>query len=220
MTATKWAPAVAAVLLAIAVVVGIWRSTGDNPAADPASIVTQTLTPATPTDQTSDQTPGATPGDLEHGDGHSHDDDPSAEPVPTNEPDQEGSDHDHEDEDVPDAEKPRVIARTAEFWDAYSIRGPKKRDKALAKVAVPYLAKKMTVAETYRISEVTVARTAVVAGSFSMAVSVSEATSGQWWYVVFIYDPATETWNAQEYQKASPKMINDAEMILNGKEER
>lgn len=219
----NWAPLIVALLIALAMVVGIWRSLNDardSRSNAPAPSATQTLTPNPPSaDQTPDtSSAGVTPGDLERGDGHGHEEDPSAGPPPTNEPDRTGSDHD-EDEDVPAAEKPRVIARTSDFWQAFSIRGPKNRDKALAKVAVPYLAKKMSVSATYRIPEVVVERSAIVAGSFSMAVSVSEAQSGEWWYVVFIYDPATETWNAQEYQKASPKMINDAELILNGEEE-
>jgi hypothetical protein len=204
---TRLFPILFGIAIIALVVVGLVRANTDESTQQPLEPGTMSTNTPRPS------TPGVTSTpDLEHGDGAQHGD---SGPTPTNVP-SEGTDHDDHDE-VPADQVPYVIDRAGEFWAAFSVRDPKARDKALSKVAAPYLAKKMSVSATYRIPVVKPKRTAVVAGSYSLAVAVTEDTTGTWWYATFILDPikdGQDAWNAQEYQKATPRMIADAQQIL------
>src|SRR5690606_11470502 len=68
--------------------------------------------------------------------------------------------------------------RSEEFWKAFSERDPEARDTALAKVAVPYLARRMSVGSTSRIPVVTPVRSVIVDGTFSQATVVTEVRLG------------------------------------------
>lgn len=200
----KLFPVVFAAVLVAVTVIGLVR--GVTTAGDPNQ--TPPTLAASPTART---TPS--PG-LDHGEGdHGRDSDTTtSSPTPTNMPTPAGSDHDHGNEHLPVELKPIVVERTREFWDAFSIQHPGRRDRAVAKVATPYLAEKMSVRSTERIPVVKVKRTAIVAGTFSSAVAVSQTSDG-WWYVTFVYDPVKDgknAWNAQEYQRAPIGMIADA----------
>lgn len=205
----------AVVVVVVVMVVGLTRGCLDS---QPPSAVPQgsgpTITtappasgePAPPSSSTS------TEEELERGDGA--EETPTA-PAPTNQVSNPGgTDHDHDEETAPAEEIPALLERSNAFWTAFSLRDPAERDEALAEVAVPYLAKRMSVPSTERIPEVEPVRAAVVSGSFSTAVVVSEAADGAWWYVGFVYDPSTERWGAQEYERASPRMISDAQAQL------
>lgn len=164
-----------------------------------------------PAGSSSSAAPTTTPQpDLQRADGG--DPDATAGPTPTDVASPGGSDT-HQDQ-VPAAEQPRLARRAAQFWNAFSTRDPDKRDKALAAVTVPYLAEQMMVDRTDRVPVLRPRRTAVVDGSFSSALAVTQMDSGQWWYVVFVYDPAEETWRAQEYEEATTTMARDAEALL------
>lgn len=199
---------VAGLALLAAVIVGVVRSA--TPAAEPpldgagTPMPTTTLTPSEPST--------AVPSSLVERDGHNEDD---AEPTytPTNVPSPGGGDNNGS-EAVPETERDAVLKQNTAFWAAFSIRDPKARDKALAKVAVPYLAARMSVPRTDRIPVVKPAQVAIVAGSFSSAYVVTQAATGEWWYVNFVYDPADESWGAQVYEPATSRMIADAKRVL------
>lgn len=209
MEKRKLWPIILAAVVAIALIVGVIRAMGDD--ATEAGTPDPSGTPPIST------RPSTTPteddhGDLEEDDGHA--DEPSPTYTPTNTPPTDGTDH-HEDETVPESEHATIHKRNTQFWKAFSIRDPKKRDKALAKVAVPYLAEKMSVPRTDRIPVIVPERAAITAGSFSSAYIVTQdRDSGDWWYINFIYDPTDETWGAQMYEPAPTDMIADALEVL------
>ena len=131
---------------------------------------------------------------------------------PTNTPTGRGSDIHHD--QLPAGENARLIEQAAKFWTAFSLRNPQDREAAVAQVTVPYLAEQMAVDRTDRIPVLHVRRTAVLPSSFSSALTVSQMTTGGWWYVVFVYDPDHETWMAQEYEQAPANLVSDADTVL------
>ncbi|GAB3762635.1 hypothetical protein [Microlunatus parietis] len=194
-----------AVVIVVAVVVGIWRSVASRAPEESGE------PPQPPAATTS--APYEHPGD----EGAS--DTPTA-PPPTNVP-STGTDADEH--SLTPAEEAVVMKRAAAFWKAFSVRDPETREQELAKVAVPYLAQRMSVPSTSRIPVITPVRSAVVDGSFSQATVVSEAigsSQNKWWYVTLVFDPVTETWSAQAYEEASPGLIAAAQKIMKNMEGR
>lgn len=195
-----------AVVIVVAVVVGIWRSVASRAPGESGE------PPQPPAATTS--APYEHPGD----EGAS--DTPTA-PPPTNVP-STGTDADEHSRLTP-PEEAVVMKRATAFWKAFSVRDPAIRDQELAKVTVPYLAKRMSVRSTSRIPVITPVRSAVVDGTFSQATVVSEAigsSQNKWWYVTLVFDPVTETWSAQAFEEASPGLIAAAQKIMKNTEGR
>lgn len=196
-----------AVVIVVAVVVGIWRSVAGGAPEGPVGA------PVPPV--------ASTPAPYEH-----HEDEGGAAeetpgPPPTNAP-STGTDAD-EHSALPAKQQAIVLKRAAEFWKAFSLRDPDERDTALAAVTVPYLAERMSVRSTSRIPVVTPVRSAIVDGTFSQATVVTEATGSSqnnWWYVTLVFDPVPETWSAQAYEQASPGLIAAAKQAMKKTEER
>lgn len=166
-----------------------------SPASPTGTVAPPTTSPAEPPDAELDLTDGGDPGQPDR-------------PEPTNTPTGQGSDTHHD--QLPAGENAKLAKQAAKFWRAFSLRSPARREAAVAEVTVPYLAEQMIVDRTDRIPVLRVRRTAVLPSSFSSAMTVSQMTTGRWWYVVFVYDPNHDTWMAQEYEQASPGMISDA----------
>ena len=147
------------------------------------------------------------------GDGHSEgnvEDSAVDSSAPANVP-ATGSEH-LADGDVPAHEEERVLRRAADFWRAFSLRDPRQRDQAIRQVAVPYLARLMQVRSTARIPIVEPDRQVIASGSFTEATVVSRAGT-TWWYVTLIFDPVSENWSAQTYERATPGLIMAANRI-------
>lgn len=197
-----------AVVIVVAVVVGIWRSvaggTPDQPAGGP---VTPAVTSSAPYEHHEDEGGAA---------------EESPGPAPTNRP-SSGTDAD-EHSSLPADQRAQVLKRAGEFWEAFSVRDPDERDTALAAVAVPYLAERMSVRSTSRIPVVTPVRSVIVDGTFSQATVVSEASGSSsrnnWWYVTLVFDPVPETWSVQAYEEASPGLIAAAKQAMKKTEGR
>lgn len=197
-----------AVVIVVAIVVGIWRSVAERESAQPVDgpPVTPAATSSAPYEHHEDEGGAA---------------EESPGPAPTNDP-STGTDAD-EHSKLSDEERAVVLKRAEAFWKAFSVRDPEARDKALAKVAVPYLAERMSVESTSRIPEIAPVRSAIVNGTFSQATVVSEAkvnSGNEWWFVTLVFDPVPETWSAQAYEVASPGLIAAAEEQLKKTEGR
>ena len=135
-----------AVVIVVAVVVGIWRSVAGREPEQPADV------PPNPPAVT-------TTPPYEH-----HEDDGEISQSPT-------APHPHDDENnsLSAAERAVVLQRSVAFWSAFSLRDPAERDVALADVAVPYLAERMSVDSTSRIPVIVPVRSVIVDGTFSMS---------------------------------------------------
>ncbi len=196
-----------AVVIVVAVVVGIWRSVAGGASDQPVGAPVPPAVSSTPPYEHHEDEGGAA--------------EETTGPPPTNAP-SSGTDVDEHSE-LPAKDQAVVLKRATAFWKAFSLRDPAERDTALAKVAVPYLAERMSVRSTSRIPVVTPVRSAIVDGTFSQATVVTEATgssTNNWWYVTLVFDPVPETWSAQAYEQASPGLIAAAQEVLKKTEGR
>ncbi len=198
-----------AVVIVVAVVVGIWRSVAGGAPDQPVGAPVPPAVSSTP------------PYEHHEDDGEAAEETPSG-PPPTNRP-SSGTDA-GEHGSLPADQEAVVRKRATAFWKAFSVRDPADRDTALATVAVPYLAERMSVRSTSRIPVVTPVRSVIVDGTFSQATVVSEATGSStrnnWWYVTLVFDPVPETWSAQAYEEASPGLIAAAKEAMKKSEGR
>lgn len=214
MSLTRTAQSVVAagvVVIALAVAAArFWAPAPDSTSSSTASAVPSHANPAGTTPSSTSPPTEPSAAELELTDGGDPDRPHSVEP--TNNPTDHGSDTHHD--ELPAGENDRLVRRAAQFWAAFSLRSPRDRKAAVAEVTVPYLAEQMAVDRTDRIPVLQVRRTAVLSSSFTSALTVSQMTSGGWWYVVFVYDPDHETWMAQEYEQAPPGMVSDAKAVL------
>lgn len=192
-------------VVTVLVVIGIVMVTREGPdpnAPTTPPVVTETPVPGAPSESG---------GPIEDGAGDDEEGEPTEPPVPPNTREDEGGD---EETSMTAADKEKAITAGEAFWDAYSIRDAKKRDKALKPLVTEWLFERLSVDDTYKIPVIEAEESAVVDDNYTSGVVVTRSTDGDWYYALMAYDPGVDRWLVQRANPASLSLVKKAKEEL------